>query len=159
MLEGKPTVLSEIDKFLYKADNVLKEAKNLKASNQCDLCVRRAREAFELYLETIFHYIGEEYPKSHDVEQQIYEISNLLKQYYVEPKSVAQIVLRNQVLNLWREPRFYGDEKLGASKIFTENEAKLALLYAEELGSICKRIQYYEYKATKTWPIYDKVYT
>jgi HEPN domain-containing protein len=140
-----PTNFNEVDKFLTKADDISNEAKNHNASRKFDLCVRRAQEAFELYLKTAFRYIGREYSKSHDIKQEIYDLCSSLDKYHSESKAVAQIVLRHQVLNMWREPSFYGDEKLGISEIFTEKESELALFYVEEISWFCRTIRAHEY--------------
>jgi len=132
----------EADRLYWKACSVHREAEQNQKECNYDLCVRRCQEAVELYLKSLFLFLGKTYPKSHDVRDQVYEIFDLLKKYDVKRETVAKMVLANQVLNLWRNPSFYGDEKLGISGIFSEKEATLALYYTTETFLECSQIKY-----------------
>lgn len=132
----------EIDRHYYsKARAVLDEARNHLQIYNYDLCVRRAQEAFELFLKMIFLLIEKEYPKDHDISNEIYKVHTFLKEFKFSDQRVAQIVLRNKTLSLWRNPSFYGDEKLKVSGIFGQNEARVAFQYAEEMDSDCSRLK------------------
>jgi HEPN domain-containing protein len=131
----------EIDKFYSKADSILGEARDHSKKIEYDLCVRRSQEAFELFLKTMFKFIGREYPQKHDVAKEIYAVFDALKKYDFSALKVAQIVHRNRTLGLWREKSFYGDEELGVASIFTELESKTALSYAEDIFSDCYRVK------------------
>ena len=132
----------EIDRHYYsKARAVLDEARNHLQKYNYDLCARRAQEAFELFLKMIFLLIEKEYPKVHDISNEIYKVHTFLKEFKFSDQRVAQIVLRNKTLGLWRNPSFYGDEKLKVSGIFGQNEARVALQYAEEMDSDCFRLK------------------
>ena len=132
----------EIDRHYYsKARAVLDEARNHLKTFKYELGVRRAQEAFELFLKTIFMLIEKEYPKEHDISSEIYKLVSLLKEVGFSNQKVAQLVLRNKTLSLWRERSFYGDEKLRVSGIFGENEARTALKYAEEIDWDCSRVK------------------
>jgi uncharacterized protein (UPF0335 family) len=99
--------------------------------------LRRSQEAFELFLKTMFKFIGRDYPQKHDIAKEVYAVFDALKGYGFSAQKVAQIVHRNRTLGLWREKSFYGDEELGVASIFTEPESKLALTYAEDLSIDC----------------------
>jgi len=123
----------EIDRRLRKADHILSNAEELKQKTDFDLSVRRSQEAFELYLKTLFSELGHTYPKKHNLKEQIYEVRKVL-----DPEGtgdfdviIAALVMRNEVLSLWRNRAFYGDERLNVSGMFTEKEAELALIYAK----------------------------
>src|SRR5712664_234464 len=105
--------LGDIDHLYSKAGSVLDEARKQLSSFGHDLAVRRAQEAVELYIKTIFRFTGTEYPKSHDLEKTIYEVSRLLAEYDVTREEVARMVLANATMGVWRSPSFYGDERLG----------------------------------------------
>lgn len=131
----------EIDKFYSKADSILREAREHAKRLEYDLCVRRSQEAFELFLKTMFKFIGREYPQKHDISEEIYAVFDALKKQDFSAQKVAQIVHRNRTLGLWREKAFYGDEKLGVTSIFTEHEAQVALAYTEAVMIDCSMIK------------------
>ena len=131
----------EIDRHYTKARAVLEEARNHLQKHNYELCVRRAQEAFELFLKTVFLFIEKEYPKEHDISNEIYKVRTLLRGFRFSDQKVAQIVVRNKTLNLWRNPSFYGDEKLKVSGIFGEKEAQVALQYANDMDVDCYRVK------------------
>jgi len=127
----------EIDRFYSKADSVLTEARDHDKKFEYDLCVRRSQEAFELFLKTMFKFIEQEYPQKHEISGEIYSVFSALERFGFSAKKVAQIVHRNRTLGLWRDKAFYGDEKLGVSSIFTEQESRVALSYVEDISTDC----------------------
>ena len=133
--------LTEIDQLHSKANSVLNEARERLRSWDHDFAVRRAQEAAELHIKTIFRLVGKDYPRSHDLEKTIYEISVLLAEYGVRRDEVARIVLANSTMAVWRLPSFYGDERLGVAKVFREKEGQLAVAYAEEVRNVCERVR------------------
>jgi HEPN domain-containing protein len=139
--------LAEIDQLSYwKANTILGEAQTRLQSFDYDLAVRRAQEAFELYLKSLFRFLRAEYPAAHDVKKQIYELTAAFKQHQIEPhqisaRQVARLVLANSMLHLWRLPAFYGDETLNVGGLFEESEAKLALSYAELAQFLCNGVR------------------
>lgn len=130
--------LGQIDRQTFnKANSILGDARNRLKSYEYDLAVRRSQEAFELYLKTLFRFLRREYPESHNLKKQIYELSNALKDYHFDRRDVARLVLADAMLGLWRSPAFYGDEKLNVGDLFKEEEAKLAIMYAESAQLVC----------------------
>jgi HEPN domain-containing protein len=133
--------LGEIDQLFMRAESILGEARNnLKVFN-CDLAIRRSQEAFELYLKSLFRFLKREYPASHDLEKQIYELSRVLGEFQIAPQQVARLVLANAILNLWRSSAFYGDERLKVANLFNVQEAELALSYAQMGQLICNIVR------------------
>jgi HEPN domain-containing protein len=129
--------LGDIDRFLFKADAVLGEARNnLKLFNY-DLAVRRSQEAFELYLKSVLLFLQKEYPATHDLRKQIYELSEVFKELQITREQVARLALANAVLSLWRSPAFYGDETLKVANFFESKEAELAISYTELGQHVC----------------------
>jgi HEPN domain-containing protein len=124
----------ELDPFYNKANSVIDEARDHAKKYEYDLCVRRSQESFELYLKTMFKLIEKEYPRKHDVGEEVYQVYNALKGFGFSAQKVAQLVHRNHTLSLWREKAFYGDEKLNVGSIFVDEESKVALLYAEGMS-------------------------
>jgi HEPN domain-containing protein len=133
--------LGEIDQLYSKANAIQEEARRQLASYSFDLAVRRSQEAIELHVKTIFRLIGKEYPKSHDVEKTVYEISMLLGDYRVSREEVARMVLANATVGLWRSPSFYGDERLGVAKLFRQKEVEVAVAYADEVRWVCEKVR------------------
>lgn len=130
----------EIGKVIRKTGFIQKEAENHLNNGNYDLSVRRSQESFELFTKLIFRIIGRKYPRTHNISKQIYEIVSYFDYFDIEKSTIAQIVLLHQTLELWRNRSFYGDEKLGISEIFNEEEAKLALLYTKQMAKLCYRV-------------------
>jgi HEPN domain-containing protein len=129
-----------------KASTILDEAKSRLKAFDYDLAVRRSQEAFELYLKSLFRFLQSEYPAEHDLRKQIYDLTEALKQYNVDSRQVARLVLANSVLALWRSPAFYGDERLKVANLFDSGEAELAVSYAELAQFICGVVREYVYR-------------
>ena len=107
--------------------------------------MRRSQEAFELYLKSLFRFLQREYPETHDLKKQIYELSVALKDFNVDSRKVARLVLANSMLSLWRSPAFYGDEKLNVGGLFDSKEADLAISYADSAHSTCSIVRGHVY--------------
>lgn len=139
--EPKPLTLSELGEIdglsFNRAGTILYEARKYRDAFDNDLAVRRAQEALELFLKSIFRFLQVAYPPSHDVKKEIYEMTEALKEYRIEKRQIAKLVLGNSTLHLWRSAAFYGDEKLSVGGLFDPDEAKLALTYAELGQLIC----------------------
>jgi len=131
----------QLDKFYSKANAILAEAQDHAKKYEYDLCVRRSQEAFELFLKIMFKLIGKEYPQRHEISEEIYQVFSALKIFDFSAQKVAQIVHRNRTLSLWRDKSFYGDEKLNVASIFTDEEAKVALRYAEDIQFDCSMLE------------------
>ncbi len=139
--------LGEIDRLSFgKAGTILDEARKRLEVCDYDLTVRRAQEAFELYLKSLFRYLQTEFPTSHDLKAQIYELTEVLKQYSITRHQVARLVLANSVLRLWRLPAFYGDETLNVGQLFDANEAALSVSYAVSGQLVCSIVRDYVYR-------------
>jgi HEPN domain-containing protein len=142
--------LGDIDHFFTRADTVLSEARNHLKRFNYDLTVRRSQEAFELYLKSLLLFLQKEYPASHDLKKQIYELSEVLKEFQITPQQVARLVLANAVLALWRSPAFYGDEKLRVASLFDSKEAELAVSYGELGQLVCSVVRSQIYRQATT---------
>jgi HEPN domain-containing protein len=123
--------LSEIDRLFTKADTILAEARSRLEAMDYDLAVRRAQESLELFLKSLFPFLQRPYPATHDLKKELYTLVEALKDYALEKRQIARLVLAGSVLNLWRSPAFYGDETLNVVGLFDKREAELAISYAE----------------------------
>jgi HEPN domain-containing protein len=139
--------LAEIEGLSYtKAGTILDEARSRLKAFDYDLTVRRSQEAFELYLKSLFRFLQTEYPANHDLRKQIYELTEALKQYQIDRRQIARLVLANSILDLWRSPAFYGDERLNVGGLFNDVEAALAISYAELAQFICAVVRGFVYQ-------------
>ncbi len=138
--------LGDIDHLYSRANAVLDEARAKLGSYSHDLAVRRAQEAIELYIKTTFRFTGSEYPRIHDLEKTIYEVSQLLAEYGVTREEVARMILANATMAVWRTPSFYGNERLAVAKLFRDKEAEVAIRYAEEVRAVCDKVRYQLYQ-------------
>jgi HEPN domain-containing protein len=133
--------LVDIDRFFTTASTVLDEARNHLKSFNYGLAIRRSQEAHELYLKSLLLFLQKEYPATHDLKRQIYELSEVLKGFQITPQQVARLVLADAALGLWRSPAFYGDERLKVASIFDSKEAELAISYAELGQLVCSIVR------------------
>lgn len=141
--------LADIDHLYTKADTILAEARSRLNAVDYDLAVRRAQESFELSLKSIFRFLQAEYPITHDVKKELYVLSEGLKEYPIEKRQIGRLVLGGSVLNLWRSPAFYGDEKLQIGRLFDKAEADLAISYADSAHLVAAFVRHGVYqKAT-----------
>jgi len=70
------TEMHEIEQLLYfKANTILTEAQNYLGRFNYDLAVHRSQEAFELFLKSLFRFLQAQYPPSHDLKKQIYDLT------------------------------------------------------------------------------------
>jgi hypothetical protein len=126
----------------------LEEARNRLKAFDYDLAVRRSQEAFELYVKSLFRFLQTEYPASHNLREQIYKLTEALKEYQIEKRQVARLVLANSMFSLWRSPAFYGDERLSVGGLFDASEATLAMSYAELGQLVCGVVRGHIYRQT-----------
>jgi HEPN domain-containing protein len=131
--------LWDIDHLFNKAGTVLMEARSRLGAFDYDLAVRRAQESLELFLKSLFRFLQCPYPAIHDLKKEIYTLVEALKEYPLEKRQIARLVLAGSVLSLWRSPAFYGDEALNVGGLFDQREAELAISYAE-LGQLVASI-------------------
>lgn len=123
--------LWDIDHLFNKAGTVITEARNRLEAFDYDLAVRRSQESLELFLKSLFRFLQRPYPATHDLKKELYTLVEALKDYPLEKRQIARLVLAGSVLNLWRSPAFYGDETLNVGGLFDKREADLAISYAE----------------------------
>ena len=145
--------LQSIDKQFYKASKIKEEAKQHKEKYDYDLSIRRAQEAFELYIKTILQLITKTYPKGksgHRLNEDLQKIKKqleiILKKYHLNTTDVVRLIIASNVLYQWRIPSFYGyevNEEVSVSEIFTEKEADLALNYANKAYFLCNIVKQY----------------
>jgi len=123
-----------------RAEKLLDEARDLYDSYDYPGCICRAQECVELTLKAIFGIFGKEYPKKHDVSEELARICNKFPAWFYE--KLAKIKVSSKLLAWWRKLALYGDEdlKLPPERIFGEVEAKLALVHAEEISSAFMRL-------------------
>lgn len=144
--------LNDIDRMSFsKAGAILDEARSCLARFDHDLAVRRSQEAFELYLKSLFRFLQMEPPATHDLKKQIYQLSEAVVAYNINTHQVAQLVLANSMLDLWRSPAFYGDETLNVGNLFGTDEAKLAITYAERGQFVCSVVRGQVYSRAVTY--------
>lgn len=152
--------IQEINKLAQKAEKIEKEAITYKDSRNYDLCIRRAQEAFELYMKTIFKLLKESYPtygkKGHELCKEIVKVypklKYILEKSYFSKEEFVQILRGSFILSEWRERALYGEEKLQPISIhesFIQKEVDLALKYIETVSSLHFRVLSYFYQTAE----------
>jgi HEPN domain-containing protein len=100
--------------------------------------VRIAQESAELSLKAALRFVGIEYPKKHDVSRVLQSVKERFPSWF-DTDRLAEI---GTWLAERREPAMYGNEAKGISpdELFTKEDAKIALNYAEDIYNSCKRL-------------------
>ncbi len=132
----------QVEDYFTMATDLRNEAERYLKKGKYDLSIRRSQEAVEMFLKSLFRKIDIEYPPAHDLTKKIYEVHKKLKQYGISRSEVAQMILANETLQLWRDRAFYGDETLRVSRVFSQAEAELALYYAKQLYGLVAMARY-----------------
>ena len=128
------------ENYLRDAQAILIEAKAAQRRRLSHRAIRLSQESFELSLKGILRSIGIEYPKEHEVSDALKENSARFPEWF---QSRAAYLEEGSVW-LWekRGPSMYGDEIAGkpASQLFTLEDSKKALEYANEAVKIGKKL-------------------
>jgi hypothetical protein len=91
---------------------------------------KSAGDAVRVVLKSILVPRGQVSP-THDQKK----VASRIAVIRVPRRDVVHLALANKMLERWRSPAFYGDETLKVGQVFDENEAQLAITYAERASS------------------------
>ena len=120
--------------YLKRAYNKLNEAKSQLQKYNYAESVSASQECIELSVKAVFLVLGEQFPKQHEFKEQNFKklLSKIPKelQFYNFPR----LYLLSKFWSEFYTVAKYGLEELevGADKLFTDKEAKLASEHAEE---------------------------
>jgi HEPN domain-containing protein len=123
-----------------RAEKILDEARDAYESADYPRCVLRAQESVELSLKAMHVLFEGDFPRKHDIAENLTKISDKFPTWLKE--KLGRIKIASRLLTEWKDKAKYGDEslKLSPERIFKESEAKLSLQFAEEITSDCLRI-------------------
>jgi len=123
-----------------RAERTLDEARDAYESVNYPRCVLRAQESIELLLKAIYVLFERDFPRKHDIAEDLIKISNKFPTWLKE--KLGRIKIASKLLTEWKDKARYGDESLRLSpeRIFKELEARLSLQYAEEIASDCLKV-------------------
>jgi len=127
-----------VESFCKQAWSAIRAARLHYDGGDYPSCVKEAQHAVELMLKALLkRYIGD-FPKKHDVGDEVYRSAEKLPEG-LRPH-LARLWMASKVLGSWREPSTYGieAEQTPPHRLFTKAEAELALQYAEEVRSILR---------------------
>lgn len=139
--ESSKDIWERAEAMYSKAETHLKAARESLKNYDSPAGIKNAQEAFEFFIKSIFLYSGYSYEKEHDVGKYLLSIE---KDSGLSKEIVARIRVRSKTLDQWRNLAKYEDEELGipSNKLFIEEEAKLAIKYAEDLAVDVYSVRY-----------------
>ena len=128
--------------YIDRAELTLEEARSAFEKGVYSLAIRRAQETCELSLKGALRYLAIEYPRDHDVSDvliKVKEIRQIPEWFNDKIEFMAGV---SSDLARKRGPAFYGIERsvTPASKIFGREEGLRALMEAEEILKLCRRL-------------------
>jgi hypothetical protein len=126
--------------YLEQAETHCKSAKTLFEHWESPESIQMSQRCVELCLKAVLKQYGIEPPHKHDVGAELAQISAKLPESF--QAKIAKFRLASLTLAVWRDPVTYGLEQMGPSKMFSKEEADLALHFAEEVYSSCSPIRY-----------------
>ncbi|GBC74919.1 hypothetical protein HRbin06_00227 [archaeon HR06] len=123
---------------MRQAEERIKHAKEALKDGNYAYVIRQSQEAVELSLKASLRFIGIEPPKWQDVGPILVQNSERFPNWFKD-KILASISRR---LRREREPSMYGDEETGLppEQLYSLEDAKEALDYAEEVYSLCRKL-------------------
>lgn len=132
--------------YLEDAIYSLEESKIAYNKGYYHRVIRRAQECIELCIKAILRLYGMEYPRAHEVSSILIKIKEKLPIWFRE--HLEFVVEVSISLAMQRGPSFYGDEykKVPAKKLFKKEDALKALLHAERVLNLVKKL-FREWKA------------
>lgn len=128
------------ENYLRDSESILTEAEAARTRELHHRAIRLSQESFELTLKAILRAVAVEYPKEHDVSDAVVEILDKLPDWF---RSHATYLKEgSQWLSQRRGPSMYGDEIAGkpASQLFTAEDSRKALEYANQAHALAKRL-------------------
>lgn len=135
------------ENYLNDAEIILGEAKTMFNKRIFHRAIRLCQEATELALKACLRIVGIEYPRSHDVSDVLAENEDRFPAWF--RGEIESLVEGSSWLVEKRGPAMCGDEIGGipASKLFSEEDAKQALSYAEKAITLAFKLfkEFYSY--------------
>lgn len=126
--------------YLRQAEERLKHANEAFKDGNYPYTIRECQEAVELSLKAALRLVGIEPPKVHDVGPILRKNSNLFPDWFRE--NLNRMATTSRTLRREREASMYGDEELSLppEEIYSDNDARIALLECEFVLQNCKRL-------------------
>lgn len=123
-----------------RAALILNEAKSYLGGKVWNLAIRRSQEAVEIALKGALRWAAFDVPKVHDVGGLLKSLAERFpEKFSVKIERMCEI---SEALAGERLVSFYGDEEEGTQpeELYTEDEARQAVLDAEFVLSNCRRL-------------------
>jgi len=123
-----------------RAGKSLEEARDAMESADYPRCIARAQECVEMAIKTIFVILQGEYPKGHEISDELVKLIAKMPDWLID--ELGRMKIASKALSQWKDLARYGDEllKLSPERLFRELDAKFALKFAEELDAHCFRL-------------------
>lgn len=126
--------------YIKRAKRCLKESNGAFEDEDYPITIRRAQECVELSLKAVLRFISIEYPRDHDVSSALEIARDKFPDWF--SMKIIEFMRISRDLSKKRGPAIYGYEaqQRPASDIFTKNDAKEALMSAEDVYGSCVRL-------------------
>ena len=129
--------MQRVNDFLKRAERSLEDARRSMYS-EYSVSILRAQECIELSLKAIIMSVGEKYPTTHDVSDDLLRLSNKFPQHF--QREMPRFALWSKITDILSRFAKYGYESADAPAggLFNEHDAKAWVAHAEEILSTCK---------------------
>ena len=130
-----PPKFDYAESFFGRASNKLNEAREQLGKVHYPESISASQESMEFSLKTIFLYLEEQSPKTHEItDEQFLKIIGKIPKEIEQLIDCPRLLLISKFWSNFYTVSKYGNEKLGVGpeKLFKDKEAKLALEHAQE---------------------------
>ncbi len=147
-MSGHTDFFEIAESFYNRAANKRREAREyLSRKFVYPESISASQESMEFSVKSIFLYLGEEYPRSHEFnEEQFKRIIDRIPES-CQHHNFARLLILTRFWSKFYATAKYGNEKLriGPERLFKEAEAKLALEHAGECCNAADGIRSWVY--------------
>jgi HEPN domain-containing protein len=128
------------ESYLNQAGERVKHAEEALQRGNYPYVMRQSQEAVELSLKAALRVVGIEPPKWHDVGPILMQNRDRFPEWFRE--KIPKVASMSRKLRREREASMYGDEETGLppESLYTDEDAKEALSYADFVYEACKRL-------------------
>lgn len=126
--------------YVEQAATHKKTAQSLLEQWQFPESIHASQGCVELCLKAVLKKYGVSIPHKHDVGVELAQVSEILPKIFRD--KVAKFRLISLTLAMWRDPSMYGLGQFPPDKMFSQDEAKLALRFAEEVYMSCSPLRF-----------------
>ncbi len=125
-------------KLTYEASRVIYRAERLRKDGDFSGCLEQAQHAIELYVKVLFRLVNMEPPYIHDAGKELPHVLDRLDFTGTGNELLVALGRIRWISQMWEfanTTAVYGYGSVGASRLFNDKDAEIAMGYANEVHS------------------------